>query len=89
VCLYLFTFKFPPIFFCIRISEHDVDREDLQGNLVPGTWRAADNDMSTWQAFHPLCSNNHSNEARLIREEYKEYFNMEGAVPWQWRQCGI
>ena len=36
-----------------------------------------------------LSSNNHSSEAKLIRDEFKEYFNNDGAVTWQWHACGI
>jgi hypothetical protein len=62
-------------------SNPDVlDKEDGQGNIIAGAWR---NDNVSWQDFHPQCSNNYSNEARLIREEFKEYFNNEGAVTWQ------
>lgn len=65
------------------------DYEDIEtGIITPGMWR---NDVptSSWLNFFPSCSNNFSNEARAIREEYNEFFNNEGAVTWQWRMCGI
>ena len=31
-----------------------------------------------------MGSNNYSLCAGLVREQYKEYFNNEGAVDWQW-----
>ena len=65
------------------------DTEDHEtGRIIPGSWR---NDVpnSFWLDFFPTCSNNFSQEGRGIREEYKEYFNNEGAVTWQWRMCGI
>jgi len=34
-------------------------------------------------------NNNHSLRAKLSREEFKEYFNNEGVVSWQWRMCGL
>ena len=65
------------------------DIEDHEtGTVIPGSWRA-DTPNSSWLDFFPSCSNNFSNEARVIRDEYKEYFNNEGAVTWQWRMCGI
>ena len=43
----------------------------------------------SWFDFSPRGSNNYSNEAKVIRDEFKQYFNNEGAVPWQWVQCGL
>ena len=42
----------------------------------------------SWFEFSPRCSNNYSNEVKLIRDEFKQYFNNEGVVSWQWVQCG-
>ena len=64
------------------------DVEDGQGNIIPAPWRLSDQQTS-WLDYHPHCSNNFSNEARAIREEYMTYFNSEGAVPWQWELCGV
>lgn len=57
-----------------------MDKEDMHGNVNPAPWRN-DTELSSWLDFHPVCSNNYSNEARVIREEYMAYFNNEGAVP--------
>ena len=66
------------------------DEEDSNGNLIPAPWRSdISDDPSSWLDYNPSCSNNYSQEARLIREEFKEYFNLEGAVSWQWKQCGF
>ena len=65
-----------------------IDKEDAEGNIIPAPWRN-DSDLASWHEFHPSCSNNYSTEARLIKQEYMEYFNGEGAVPWQWKQCGL
>ena len=64
------------------------DVEDGQGNIIPAPWRLSDQQTS-WLDYHPHCSNNFSNEARAIREEYMTYFNSDGAVPWQWELCGV
>jgi len=44
---------------------------------------------SSWLDLSLPCSNNHSSEAKLIRDEFKDYFNNDGAVSWQWHACGI
>ena len=31
--------------------------------------------------------NNPSNHAKRVRDEFKEYFNCEGEVGWQWDKC--
>ena len=64
------------------------DQEDDDGNVIPGPWRCNESVLSSWFDYHPHCSNNYSTEAKVIREEYMDYFVNEGAVPWQWRLCG-
>jgi len=44
---------------------------------------------SSWLDLSLPCSNNHSWEVKLIRDEFKDYFNNDGAVSWQWHACGI
>lgn len=44
---------------------------------------------SSWLDLSLPCSNNHSSEAKLMRDEFKDYFNYDGAVTWQWHACGI
>ena len=39
--------------------------------------------------FLPICSNNFSNEEKVIGEEYEEFSNNEGAVSWQGGMFGI
>lgn len=70
------------------MSNGATDVEDAQGNVTPAPWRA-EADLAAWADINPCGSNNYSNDARLIREEFKGYFNFEGAVPWQWRKCGL
>lgn len=62
-------------------SGHSADAEDLaqKGEVTHGSWLD----------FSPRCSNNHTSEAKSIREEYKNFFSNEGAVQWQWKQCGL
>ena len=70
------------------MSKRSTDLEDDDGNVIPGPWRSSENEQTSWFDYRPQCSNNYSTEARVIREEYMEYFVTEGAVPWQWRLCG-
>ena len=63
-------------------ESHDNSGENAhKGEVVSGG--------SSWLDFSPRCSNNHTVEAKAIREEFKGFFNNEGAVPWQWKQCGL
>ena len=57
--------------------------------VVPGSWR---NDCSFPSAnLLPLARLSHGNKSSLhpknIRDEFKEYFNVEGEVSWQWDKC--
>ena len=64
-----------------------VDSEDRNGDVIHGTWRQD----STAESFLPLAvpptGHNASNDAKLVREIFKEYFFNEGAVDWQWNLC--
>ena len=59
-----------------------VDREDRHGNLIPGDWRAEDNNQLS--SIHQVSSNRYSNSAKELRETLMKYFNSTaGAVTWQ------
>lgn len=62
-----------------------IDRENIvDGTVVPGSWR------EDRQLLHlERLRRNSTEEAKYIRNEYKNYFSEEGAVPWQNRMCGI
>ena len=70
------------------MSNCATDMEDALGNVTPAPWRAEAH-LAAWEGINVCGSNNYSNDARLIREEFKNYFNYEGAVPWQWQKCGL
>ena len=59
------------------------DSEDENYNVIPGTWRQITSSGLTNVAVthdrHP------SRFALAKRDEYRNYFNNEGAVPWQWQ----
>ena len=62
-----------------------IDREDRRGKIIDGNWRQ---DMQPTESFLPLLvpskGHNVSNDAKNIRDTFKDYFCHEGAVDWQW-----
>lgn len=52
--------------------------EDINGKLVPGSWRGSD----SWRSLNPT-NRNPTNESKQIRDSFAEYFNTGGAVYWQ------
>jgi len=70
----------------IYASEGTFDGENPDtGEVIPGSWRHEDKHEN----MLPLAqqgSNNYSNNAREIREEFREYFvSPQGEVPWQYK----
>ena len=66
-----------------------VDHVDPETHeLIPGQWRE---ELQGSQGLLPLQPIQHGANPKLsakqVREEFKEYFNLEGAVPWQWDNC--
>lgn len=58
-----------------------IDYEDEDHRVFPGSWRQ--NNNSGLQNL-PETNHRHPNmEAQQIRNKYRDYFNNEGAVPWQ------
>jgi len=57
------------------------------GDVREGEWR----DNVTTDTFHPLqiprSGHNASATAKVVRDEFKDYFMNEGAVEWQWKFC--
>ena len=61
-----------------------VDRDSPAG-VIPGDWRQDARSINGITHIESLrSSNNYGVDARLVREEFKNYFNNEGAVSWQW-----
>lgn len=64
-----------------------VDREGNDGTIIPGTWRSIIESNNTALQNIATCSTHtYSREAAKIRNEFTEYFNEEGAIPWQFVQ---
>lgn len=65
------------------------DQENASGEIISGSWRD-DVPTGTWfPIVNDKYGNRPNNVAKSIREEFTEYFNMEGAVSWQWRAAKI
>ena len=73
----------------VDLPQSLVDHVESTGEIVPGTWR--DDVTATVCSFLPLQKSAHgkrpSSHAKLVRDEFKEYFYEEGEVSWQWSKC--
>ena len=58
--------------------------QERETGITPGEWRNEENDILGLQPLGRVGSNNYSLDASLVRQGFKEYFNSEGAVNWQW-----
>lgn len=64
-----------------------VDTEDNNtGQIIPGSWREEVTELSS---ANRLGSNNYSNLASLLRDQYANYFMGNGSVPWQFKMIGV
>ena len=62
-----------------------IDQETENGELIEGAWRK-ESPSDTWFSISNDAYGNRSTYvAKAIREEFTDYFNMEGAVLWQWK----
>ena len=63
-----------------------IEGDDEDGSCVAGTWRQ-DNEQTLMPLEVPSTGHNVSKSAKMIRENFTEYFTNEGAVEWQWDNC--
>lgn len=69
------------------ITPDMVDRETNDGSIIPGTWRSmVKSNNSALQNITAYSTHTYSRVAANIRNKFTEYFNEEGAVPWQFVQ---
>ena len=60
-----------------------IDREDVNGNIIPGDWRLVDNDGGMTNIAR-LGSNTYSRSAAELRDDFMNYFASPlGSVVWQ------
>ena len=65
------------------------DQQDpVTGEVIPGLWHQS-GESTSWESVHPLRSHNLTFQAQEIRQEFTNYFMMEGAVAWQWKSAHI
>ena len=63
-----------------------VDQEGPNG-LRPGEWRQDTQNMNGITSIQRVgVLRNYGDEAKWVREQFKDYFSNEGAVDWQWNK---
>lgn len=68
----------------IYATDKDFDRE-IDGTIIEGNWRSE----GSLGSIHAQNVGRVSNSANEIRNEFRDYFISEGAVPWQYSSCGF
>lgn len=73
----------------VDLAKGLVDQESPSGEIILGSWRD-DEPTGTWfSILNDKYGNRPNNVSKSIREEFTQYFNMEGVVSWQWRAAKI
>ncbi|XP_074037262.1 putative nuclease HARBI1 [Leptinotarsa decemlineata] len=65
------------------VSSGLIDYEDENHRIIRGSWR--ETPTASLQDLPRNNSRNPQQQAQQIRDKYRDYFNNEGAVPWQYR----
>ena len=68
-----------------------VDCESDDGTIIPGDWRTITGNDNGLVHIERIGGNRHTFEAGHVRNFFKDHFNNEGSVPWQYnhvRSCG-
>ena len=61
-----------------------LDTELRSGEVTNGLWRQESTSESFLPPSVPITGHNATNDAKLVRDTFKDYFVNEGAVEWQW-----
>lgn len=77
VCLHNFLIKYNKTHY-VNSTLADIDRDNT---LLPENWGAS---TSLLTNIRHVGTNSYPKSASTIRDEFKKYFNEEGAIPWQW-----
>lgn len=67
-------------------NRHDlsVDCEVDDGSIIPGDWTRETNDDANVVQIQRIGGNRDTFEAGQAREQFKNYFNDKGSIPWQY-----
>ena len=69
---------------CFYCPPGYVDREDSQGNVIPGEWRS-DSSSGTLQSVQSMGSNTYSRPVSELQDSIMNFLTTpEGEVPWQY-----
>ena len=58
--------------------------QDRLNRLIPGEWRRDSYDKTGLVNIRRADSNNHFRDVCQIRTRFKEYFNNDGVLDWEW-----
>jgi len=83
-CVVLHNYCMDKVGYC---SKGFADEPRCDKNCTPGEWRNMVQNNSGIALLRNDSSNTHSHFAAGIREDFKNYFLNERAVPWQWILC--
>lgn len=83
-CVVMHNYCMDKVGYCGRgfADEPGCNRESIHGE-----WRNMVQNNSGMAPLRNDGSNTHSRFAAAVREDFKNYFLNEGAVPWQWVSC--
>ena len=73
-----------------RYCQHGFVDYEINGALKEGEWRNMVVDGTGLGEITRIGSNNYSEEAKLVRDNFCKYFNSsEGEIPWQWQAYAV
>jgi len=59
---------------------------DNNNELIKSSWRNVDNN-SVFREINQYSTNINSRITIKVRDNFYEYFNSEGVIPWQFNHC--
>ncbi|KAL3273361.1 hypothetical protein HHI36_014809 [Cryptolaemus montrouzieri] len=85
ICLHNWL-RFEDFYYNEYVSPGIVDSEAADGSINERRWRSIDIENSALHNLRNCSSNSHSRTSAKFRQEYYNFFNNEGVVPWQFVQ---
>jgi len=68
------------------VTENMIDQEGPDG-LIESSWRRNIDNNFVFQKIGKCSTNNTCRIVAKIRNNFCEYFNSEGVIPWQFNHC--